>query len=131
MLVRKRDVAKAVRILAKAFPKLEINDTPVVTRFVDPATDKVVLDVMKPTQGVSEGGFSVHACRSAKRTAIPDLEMALVTKVRGHDFAVSVGLTRRLIDAGDFMNVVMNNRERHRPGQTAATCGESLSRRRR
>jgi hypothetical protein len=109
VLVRKKDVAKAVKALAEAFPALTINDTPVVTRFVDPATAKVVLDVMKPTQGVLQVIFR-HTLPVGQTHRIPDLEMALASK-----FAAMVSANRRpdkkMIDAGDFMNVVMNNRQ--------------------
>src|SRR5947199_9455287 len=48
VLVPKRDVRKAVRALRERYPDLEVSDTPAVARFIDPATGKGVLDVMKP-----------------------------------------------------------------------------------
>jgi hypothetical protein len=68
VLVTKKEVRKAVGALAKAFPELTINDTPVVARFIDPATNKAIIDVMKPTQRVYQIVF-------------PGLE------IRGHGFA--------------------------------------------
>src|SRR5579883_1889269 len=46
VLVTKRDVRKAVRALHAAYPNLEISDTPVVTRLIDPASGKPAIDVM-------------------------------------------------------------------------------------
>ena len=79
VLVATRHVRAAVRALQKAYPRLELRDMPVVARFVDPRTGKVVLDVMKPNQPlfrdalrlrppdrdrealVLRSGFGVHA----------------------------------------------------------------------
>jgi hypothetical protein len=109
VLVRKRDVRKAIRVLHEAFPKLVINDTPVVTRFVDPKTEKVVLDVMKPSQTVFQVIFR-HTVDVAQTHSIPDLEMALASK-----FAAMVSPHRRrdkkMLDGADFINVVLNNRK--------------------
>src|SRR5262245_57302873 len=52
VLVRKKDIRKAVRALQAAYPRLTVDEFPVVTRFIDPATRKAVIDVMKPTQVV-------------------------------------------------------------------------------
>src|SRR5881275_2063381 len=43
VLVTKRDVRKAVRVLEEVFPYLEVIDSAVVTRFLDPVSQKVVL----------------------------------------------------------------------------------------
>jgi hypothetical protein len=108
VLVRKKDIHKAVKALHKAFPGLTINDTPVVTRFVDPATEKVVLDVMKPTQGVLRLIFR-YLVPVGETHNIPDLEMALASK-----FAAMVSPLRRrekkFQDAADFLNAFANNR---------------------
>lgn len=110
VLVRKKDVGKAVKIFREAFPELIVNDTPVITRFVDPATDKSVLDLMKLTQTVFQVIFR-HTVPIGDTHSIPDLEMALASK-----FAAMVSPNRRhdkrLVDGGDFMNVVINNRAR-------------------
>lgn len=52
VLVRKHDLRRAIRALREAFPILSVRDTPVVTRFVDPASKLSVIDVMKPTRAV-------------------------------------------------------------------------------
>ncbi len=108
VLVTKKDLRKAVRALAQAYPGLEIEDTPVVARFIDPATGKPVIDVMKPTQAVYQLVFR-HTLPVGDTHRIPDLEMALASK-----FAAMVSPNRlpdkKLIDAGDFVNVIGHNR---------------------
>jgi hypothetical protein len=108
VLVTKKDIRKAVRALGKAYPGLEIEDTPVVARFIDPATGKPVIDVMKPTQAVYQIVFR-HTLPVGDTHRIPDLEMALASK-----FAAMVSPHRvqakKLVDAGDFVDVVTHNR---------------------
>jgi hypothetical protein len=109
VLVRKKDIRKAVRALQSEYPELTIADFPVVTRFTDPATKQVVIDVMKPTQNVFRVVFR-HTIPVGDTHAIPELEMALVSK-----FAAMVSPNRRqdkkFVDAGDFINVVTHNRD--------------------
>jgi hypothetical protein len=109
VLVRKKDLHKTVEVLSKSFPDLLIKESSLVTRFVDPATQKVVLDVMKPTQGVLRVIFR-YTLPVGNTHRIPDLEMALVSKFA----AMNSPLRRRdkkLLDAGDFANVVFHNRQ--------------------
>src|SRR5690349_3321387 len=40
LLIRKKDHAKAIRAIKAAYPKLEMQDESVVTRFLDPKTGK-------------------------------------------------------------------------------------------
>jgi hypothetical protein len=109
ILVRKKDIRKAVRALQAAYPQLTITDFPVVTRFTDPETQKVVLDVMKPTQPIFRIVFR-HTIPVGDTHEIPNLEMALVSK-----FAAMVSPNRRWakkhVDAGDFIDVVEFNRD--------------------
>ncbi len=109
VLVRKKDIRKAVRAVQRAYPSFVVQDTPVVTRFVDPATDKVVIDVMKPTQDVFRLVFR-HTIPVGETHDIPELEMALISK-----FAAMTSPLRRqakkFVDAGDFVDVVENNRD--------------------
>jgi hypothetical protein len=108
VLVRKKEIRKAVRALQAGFPELTIADFPVVTRFTDPVTKLVVLDVMKPTQEVFRIVFR-HTIPVGDTHEIPDLEMALVSK-----FAAMVSprrvTERKLQDGADFVNVVRHNR---------------------
>ena len=108
VLVPKRHVRKAVRALGERFPSLVVKDSAVVTRFIDPTTGEGVIDVMKPTRAVYRVVFRhTHAVGESHR--IPTLGMALASK-----FAAMVSpnrqLDRKLIDAGDFVNIVQNNR---------------------
>ncbi len=109
VLVRKKDIRKAVRALAAAYPDLTIADFPVVTRFIDPATQKAVIDVMKPTQDVFRLVFR-HTIAVADTHEIPELEMALVSK-----FAAMVSprrdVAKKFVDIGDFIDVVRHNRD--------------------
>ena len=105
VLVNKRQVRKAIRVLADEFPDLRIEDHLVVARFRNPVTDMIVLDVMKPT---SQAVFR-NSVRVGETHRIPNLEMALVTK-----YKAMTGPTRKpakkLIDAGDFTDIVVHNR---------------------
>jgi hypothetical protein len=108
VLVRKKDVRKAVRTLRERYPGLRVDDFPVVTRFVEPTTGKAVLDVMKPTQTVYGIVFR-HTIPVGDTHAIPTLEMALASK-----FAAMVSPNRdpakKMVDAGDFIDVIRYNR---------------------
>ena len=109
ILVRKKDIRKAVHALQMAYPKLTITDFPVVTRFTDPATQQVVIDVMKPTQAVFKVVFR-YTIRVGETHEIPDLEMGLASK-----FAAMVSprrsIERKLQDGADFASVVQHNRQ--------------------
>jgi hypothetical protein len=108
VLVSKRDVPKALRVLEQEFPYLEIEDHAVVARFRNAATQKIVLDVMKPTSQAMHAVFR-NTIAVGKTHRIPNLEMALVTK-----FTAMKGPTRtpekKLIDGSDFTNIVRHNR---------------------
>ena len=109
VLVRKKDIAKSVRALEQRFPKLLVRDTPVVVRFIDPAQDMSVIDVMKPTQRVFQIVFR-HTIRVGDSHDIPELEMAMITK-----FAAMTSPHRQRLskaqDAVDFMHIVARNRD--------------------
>jgi hypothetical protein len=108
VLVTKREGRKAVRVLEEAFPYLEVHDLPVVTRFVNPVSQKVVLDVMKPNQRSVQIVFW-NTVRIGETHRIPTLEMVLVLK-----FLAMKGPRRdaakKLLDAADFTDVVTHNR---------------------
>lgn len=108
ILVRKRDLRKAMRALGERFPELKLQDLPVVARFIDPATKKSVIDVMKFQQAVFKMVFR-NTILVASTYRIPNLEMALVSK-----FAAMVAPNRseekKFIDAGDFISMVKTNK---------------------
>lgn len=109
VLVTKRDLRKAVRALREAYPNLKVRDTRVVTRFIDPATDQQVIDVMKPTQPLYHLVFR-YTIPVEGTHRIPDLEMALASK-----FAAMISPNRdpdkKLLDGGDFVNVIRHHRD--------------------
>jgi hypothetical protein len=109
VLVVSREVRKAVRVLEEAFPYLEVVDLPAVVRFVNPVTQKVVLDVMKPNQTAVQVVFR-NTINVGKTHRIPTLEMALASK-----FVAMQSPTRKyakkLIDLGDFADVILHNRQ--------------------
>jgi hypothetical protein len=108
VLVRKKDVRRAVRALHAEYPTLMLQDTPAVARFIDPASGKSVVDVLKPTQSVYQMVFR-QTIAVGEAHSIPNLEMALASK-----FAAMVSPHRppakKMVDAGDFMDVVIHNR---------------------
>jgi hypothetical protein len=108
VLVSKREVRKAVRVLEEEFPYLEVVDTSVVARFRNEATMKVVLDVMKPTSQAIQAVFR-STLPVGKTHRIPSLEMAIVSK-----FMAMMGPRRKQakkqVDLGDFIDMVEHNR---------------------
>lgn len=109
VLVRKRDIRKAVRSLAAAFPNLTVKDTPVVTRFEDPEIGKAVIDVMKPSQEVYHMVFR-HTISAGAMHDIPNLEMSLVAKFAALTSPHRVR-AKKIIDWGDFTDMVVQNRK--------------------
>ena len=107
LLIRSVDHEKAVVALSKAYRKLTVRETPVVTRFIDPNADVAVIDLMKPYAEHLRAAFR-NSVAVGESHRIPTLEMALVLK-----FAAMVSPNRvyrkKLIDAGDFITVVENN----------------------
>lgn len=54
VLVTKKDIRKAVRVLEEAFPYLQVTDYETVACFIDPVTQKGLIDVMKPATRTSQ-----------------------------------------------------------------------------
>ena len=112
VVVAARQVAKAVRVLTKAFPFLEADDADVVVRLRDKETKQVAIDVMKPVQPPYHVIFKhTKKVTTGKETyRVPRLEMALACK-----FAPMISLMRvdekKLIDAADFIDMVKKNAE--------------------
>jgi len=109
LLVVKKDVRKAVRVLEREYPYLEIHDSAVVTRMVDPVSQKVVIDVIKPESRAMQMVFR-HTLKIGDTHRIPELEMALACK-----FVAMMAPNRRdakkMVDLGDFIDVVQNKRD--------------------
>lgn len=109
ILVQKRHHRKAVNALRQAYPELTVQDQVAVTRFIDPATGKGVIDLLRPLEPVYQIVFK-NTISIEDTHSIPDLEMALVSK-----FAAMISPNRpedkKYIDAGDIINMVGCNRE--------------------
>ncbi|MGE3804999.1 MAG: hypothetical protein AB7K24_10035, partial [Gemmataceae bacterium] len=107
ILIDGKDHSKAVKAIRTAFPGLLKQDFPVVTRFLDRATKKEVIDLMKPSVPLLEAAFT-HSQRVGRTHAIPTLEMALALK-----FAAMISPDRRydkkLQDGADFVNITNTN----------------------
>lgn len=110
VLVRKKDFRKAVKALRQAYPNLTVSELPVVTRLSDPATGLEVIDILRPAQPVFQMVFR-HTIAVGDTHEIPDMEMCLASK-----FAAMVSpnrpMERKLVDGGDFVDVVKHNRDR-------------------
>ena len=112
VVVALRQVKKAVRELAKAFPELDAEDCEFVVRMRNRQTDKIAIDVMKPIQppyvDIFRHTHKVVVGRLGYR--VPSLEMALACK-----FAPLVSVARanekKYQDAHDFVVMAKNNLE--------------------
>jgi hypothetical protein len=79
VLVQKSHHKKAVAAVQKAFPTLQVEEHPVVTRFRDPADNLVAIDVMKPSSEIHKGAMK-HTVRVEGTHRVPTLEMTLACK---------------------------------------------------
>lgn len=106
VVVEKRHFAKAVRAVQAAWPQLLVKEYPVVTRFMDPANNEPVIDLMRPNDVYREA-FK-NCVRVGKTHEVPNLELALAAK-----FAAMVSRNReehkKHFDAGDFIQIVRRN----------------------
>ena len=100
---------KAADAIAKAFPDLTIQDTPVVTRFKD--QDMEAIDLMKPTASKLWSRLLKDSCEitiAGESVLVPQLEGVLAAK-----FASMVSPMRRLLDKQqdgvDFGRIVQAN----------------------
>jgi hypothetical protein len=110
ILVGTRGHKKAVRVLQNAYPHLTAEDHEIVTRFRDPTTGRVVIDVMKANQPLYRDALkhTKQVSSAGQSYEIPSLELALAMK-----FAAMISLTRsdedKLTDASDFIKIVKAN----------------------
>lgn len=107
VIVSSRSQRKASRLLSAAFQHLTVEDQEVVTRFRDPKSTFVVLDVVKPIEALTKEALD-HTQEMTLGKApylVPRLEMALALK-----FAPMISLTRadekKFQDAADFISMV-------------------------
>jgi hypothetical protein len=110
VLVRKKDVARAIRVLRAAFVTLTLKDAKVVARFIDPSTGKPVIDLMKPTQKVYQMVFR-QTVAIGETHRIPNLEMALISKFAAFTSS-NRDRVRKMQDVTDFASVLEHNQKR-------------------
>jgi hypothetical protein len=107
LLVQKSHHRKAVRAVREAYPDLIVEDYPAVTRFLDPADNQAVIDLMKPVEELHQEALK-NALPAGKTHRFPSLETAVACK-----FAAMTSPNRkerkRLIDTADLMAMVEHN----------------------
>ncbi len=107
VLVLKSHHRKAVAAVKRAFPDLDIQDLPAVTRFMDPADGKPVIDLMRPEDELYQEVFK-HPVRVGRTHFVPNLEAALACK-----YAAMISPNRttdkKLLDAADFVSMATTN----------------------
>ena len=110
VLVATRHVKAAVKAIQAAFPRLVFRDNPVVARFADPQTRKIVLDVMKANQPLFKDAMRfTRRIETPKRSYyIPNLEFALAMKF-GAMVSPRRELEKKHFDIGDFIRMVKAN----------------------
>lgn len=110
LVVASRAHRKAVKAIHEAFPDLKAKDRQVVTRFLDPASGEVVIDLMKPKDDLLKVLFdhTVTTKIAGEEIPIPDLEMTAAMK-----FAAMIGVYRKradkIQDGADFARIVDAN----------------------
>ena len=118
ILVRTRDRRKAVQAIRASLPSFRVVDSAAVTVFHDPATERPLVEVRRPTQPLFNLAFR-HSILVEECYRIPNLEFAL-----GSKFAMMKSPNRpyekRYLDAADFISMVEFN--------AAAICLARLNR---
>ncbi len=110
VVVARKHLKKATRILLTAFPQLIADDEAVVIRLRDRESRAVVIDLMKPIPSLYAETFKhTHSVEAqGQRYRVPSLEMALAMK-----FAAMISPNRqdadKHLDAHDFIYMVQRN----------------------
>jgi hypothetical protein len=112
ILVPQREHARAVEAVQAAFPRLEVEEQPVVTRFRDPKTEFVVIDLMRPATPLLKLAYK-QSVAVGDEYRIPNLEMALASKYAAMISPVRP-LGKKYTDAGDFVEIVQHNYDKIR-----------------
>jgi hypothetical protein len=107
VLVSKSHHRKSVAAVRKAFPDLDVQDLPAVTRFLDPADGKPVIDLMKSEDALYQEVFK-NPVRVGKTHFVPSLEVALACKYAAM-ISPHRATDRKLLDAADFVNIAITN----------------------
>ncbi len=91
----------------RAFPDLDIQDLPAVTRFVDPADGKPVIDLMKPEDELYQEVFK-NPVRVGRTHFVPNLEAALACKYAAM-ISPSRPAEKKALDEADFISMACQN----------------------
>ncbi len=95
---------KAVQVMRKAYPDLGVKENTVVTRLIDPATDRPVIDLMKPMSELHQA-VPKNAVQVGKTHRVPDLEMALALKYAALE-SPNREVNKKRQDKVDFVSMV-------------------------
>jgi hypothetical protein len=110
VLVATRGHKKAVKALLAAFPHLEAEDEPAVTRLRDPESGQVRIDVLTPNQPLERVGLKhTHTVEGEGESyEVPSLEMALAMKF-GPMVSPNRPTEKKYLDAHDFIQMAKTN----------------------
>jgi hypothetical protein len=107
VLVLKSHHRKAVAAVKRAFPNLDIQDLPAVTRFLDLADGKPVIDLMRPEDELYQEVFK-NPVRVGKTHLVPNLEVALACKYAAM-ISPSRPAEKKALDEADFISMACQN----------------------
>jgi hypothetical protein len=110
VLVHASHHSRAIGAIEKAFPDLVLQDSPAVTRFLDPADRKPVIDLMRPAEDLYREVFQAPV-RVGRTHFVPPLEVALACKYAAL-LSPNRASEKRYLDAGDFVSMVKKNYDR-------------------
>jgi hypothetical protein len=94
----------AVQAVRKAFPELTVVETPVVTRFIDPATNLAQIDLMK-RQSDLHSAVHEYSVPVGKTHRVPSLDMALALKFAAMESPYR-DVNKKRQDKVDFVSMV-------------------------
>jgi hypothetical protein len=107
VLVQTRDYRKAVQVIRKAFPRLEVKDFETPVRFLDPATGRQLIELWKPVQPLFKVAFR-QMVRVEEGYWIPNLEFALACKFAAMKLP-DRPYEKKFLDAADFISILEKN----------------------
>src|SRR5262249_23086263 len=110
LLVQKGHQRKAVRAVREAYPALPVEDFPAVTRFLDPADQTAVIDLMKPVEEIYKEALKTNTA-VGKTHRIPTLEVALACKF-GAMTSTNRSERKKHLDAADLIAMVEHQFDR-------------------
>jgi hypothetical protein len=110
LLVQKGHQRKAIRAVCEAYPALPVENFPAVTRFLDPADQTAVIDLMKPVEEIYRTALKTNTA-GGKTHRIPTLEVALARKF-GAMTSPNRSERKKHLDAADLIAMVEHQFDR-------------------